>query len=44
MLTKDDVHNCCLDAQNWQNAQKTGVQHKNYRYLPLGKSDKETDQ
>ena len=24
MLTKDDVHNCCLDAQKDQNAQKTG--------------------
>lgn len=38
MLTKDDVYNCCLDAQ------KTGVQHKNYRCLTLGKSDKEIDQ
>ena len=27
MLTKDDVHNCCLDAQKDQNAQKTGDQN-----------------
>lgn len=27
MLTKDDAHNCCLDAQKDQNAQKTGDQN-----------------
>ena len=37
MLTKDDVHNCCLDAQNGQNAQKTGVQNTNLDDVLLGK-------
>ena len=40
MLTMDDVHNCCLDAQNGQNgenAQKTGVQNTNLDDVLLGK-------
>ena len=37
MLTKDDVHNCCLDAQNGQNAQKTGVQNTNLDDVLLGR-------
>ena len=37
MLTKDDVHNCCLDAQNGQNGEKTGVQNTNLDDVLLGK-------
>ena len=43
MLTMDDVHNCCLDAQNGQNgqngenAQKTGVQNTNLDDVLLGR-------
>ena len=39
-IIKDDVHNCCLDAQNGQNgqnAQKTGVQNTNLDDVLLGK-------
>ena len=37
MLTKDDVHNCCLDAQNGQNGEKIDSHNYSLDDVLLGK-------
>ena len=40
MLTKDDVHNCCLDAQNGQNGEKIDSHNYSLDDVLLGRRGK----